>query len=254
LALIEIRRFIKDNNIDIVHTHSSKAGILGRFAARLAKAEIVLHTVHGWPFNDYQRLITKKFFIWLEIIAARFTDKLIVVSDYDSQIGLNNNIAEDSKYLLIRYGIDYAQFNIRDDAIRKELGIKPDDLAVGMVGCFKPQKSPQDFIRLAFLLQPDLSRVKFILVGDGALRKKIEKLILKLNLQNKVFLTGWRRDIPRILSAIDVFILTSLWEGLPISVLEAMACGKPVVATKYGGHCRNNFRRQNRIFSFSAQP
>jgi len=104
-----------------------------------------------------------------------------------------------------------------------------------MVACFKPQKSPMDFIKLAFLVKKTLANVKFVLVGDGILREEIEKLICKLNLEGQVFLTGWRRDIPRILSAIDAFVLTSLWEGLPITVLEAMASSKPVVATHTGG-------------------
>ena len=235
LALIEIYRFIKRNNIDIVHTHSSKAGILGRFAARLAKVKIILHTVHGWSFNDYQPVFARKFFIWMERFAAHFTDKLIVISNYDRQRGLNNHIGKEHKYHLIYYGIDDAEFSIRDQNIRKELGINANTLVVGMISCLKPQKSPQDFIQLAFLVNRVFPNVRFLLVGDGPLRKKIEGLISKSNLQAQVILTGWRRDIPRILSAIDVFVLTSLWEGLPVSVLEAMAASKSVVASRTGG-------------------
>jgi len=235
LALIETYRFIKKNNIEIVHTHSSKAGILGRLAARLAKVEVIIHTVHGWSFNDYQPRVERLFFIWLERLSARFSDKLVVVSYYDRQKGLDNHIGKENKYSLIRYGVDYAEFNIKDQNIREELGINPNDLAVGMIACFKPQKSPRDFIRLAFLTKRILPDARFLLVGDGALRKKIEKLIHKFNLEKQIILTGWRRDIPRILSAIDVFVLTSLWEGLPISVLEAMATSKPVITTHTGG-------------------
>ncbi len=235
LALIEIYRFIKKNNIDIVHTHSSKAGILGRFAARLAKVKVVIHTVHGWSFNDCQPIAGRLFFILLERWSARFSDKLVVVSYCDRKKGLDNHIGKEDKYSLIRYGVDYAEFNIKDHNIREELGIKPNDLVIGMIACFKPQKSPQDFIKLAFLTQRALPDARFLLVGDGALRKSTEKLIHKFNLDKQIILTGWRRDIPRILSAIDVFVLTSLWEGLPISALEAMASAKPVVATHTGG-------------------
>src|SRR4030042_947679 len=90
LALVEIYRFIKRNNIRIVHTHSSKAGILGRLAARLAKTRVIIHTVHGWSFNHHQSILVRFFFVWLERLVARFTDKLIVVSDYDKQKGLDN--------------------------------------------------------------------------------------------------------------------------------------------------------------------
>jgi len=235
LVLIEIYRFIKKNNIEIVHTHSSKAGILGRLAARLAKVKIIIHTVHGWSFNDYQPRVERLFFIWLERLSARFSDKLVVVSYYDRQKGLDNHIGKDNKYSLIRYGVDYAEFNIRDRNIREELGINPNDLVVGMISCLKPQKSPQDFIKLAFLINKVSPNVKFLLVGDGILRRKIEKLIFKFNLQKQVVLTGWRQDIPRILSAINIFVLTSLWEGLPITVLEAMASSKPVISTRAGG-------------------
>src|SRR3989338_7998184 len=235
LALIEIYWFIKRNNIRIVHTHSSKAGILGRWAARLAKVKIIIHTVHGWSFNDYQPRAERLFFIWLERLSARFSDRLVVVSYYDRQKGLHNHIGKENKYTLIRYGVDYTEFNIKEQNTREELGINPEDLAVGMIACFKPQKSPRDFIRLAFLTKRILPDARFLLVCDGALRKKIEKLIHKFNLEKQIILTGWRRDIPRILSAIDVFVLTSLWEGLPISVLEAMATSKPVITTHTGG-------------------
>jgi glycosyltransferase involved in cell wall biosynthesis len=235
LALIEIYWFIKKNNIEIVHTHSSKAGILGRLAAGLAEVKVILHTVHGWSFDDYKPIWKRILFIWLERLNARFSDKLVVTSNYDRQKGLDNHIGQENKYSLIRYGVDYTEFNIKDQNIREELGINPNDLVVGMIACFKPQKSPPDFIKLANLVNKVLPDVKFLLVGDGILRRKIEKLISKFNLQKQVVLTGWRDDIPRILSAIDVFVLTSLWEGLPITVLEAMAASKPVISTHTGG-------------------
>jgi glycosyltransferase involved in cell wall biosynthesis len=208
---------------------------LGRWAAKLARAKVILHTVHGWSFNDYQPQIARLFFIWLEKLAAQFTDRLIVVSDSDRQKGLDNKIGEGNKYSLIRYGIDYNEFNTQAQNIRKELGIDAEDLVVGMVACLKPQKCPQDFIKLASLIKPGFPYVKFLLVGDGILRRDIESLINRFNLQARVILTGWRNDISRILSVIDIFVLTSLWEGLPIAVLEAMASGKPVVSTDTPG-------------------
>ena len=235
LALFEIYRFIKKNNVDIVHTHGSKAGILGRWGAKLAKVGVIVHTVHGWSFNDYQSILGRRFFIWLERTTALFTDKLIVVSNYDKQKGFVNRIGHQDKYSLIYYGIDYKEFSIKDANIKEELGINPNDLVMGMISCFKPQKSPQDFIKLAALVNKILPKIKFLLVGDGVLRSSIQGLILKFNLQNSVILTGWRRDMPRILSAIDVFVLTSLWEGLPVAVLEAMAASLPVVVTSTGG-------------------
>jgi len=235
LALFEIYALIKKNNIRIVHTHGSKAGILGRLSAGFAQVKFICHTVHGWSFNDFQPFFLRKVFIFLERLCARWTDKIIVVSSSDQQKGLAKHIGSPDKYRLIRYGIDYSEFTLSSPGIRKELGIAAQDLTVGMVSCFKPQKAPQDFIRLAFLVKQSLPGVKFILVGDGVLRAKIQAAINKFNLQKNVLLTGWRRDINRILSAMDVLALTSLWEGLPITVLEAIASSVPVIATNTGG-------------------
>lgn len=235
LALIEIYRFIKKNKIDIVHTHSSKAGIVGRLAAGLAKVKFIIHTVHGWSFNDYQPNFMRYIFIGLERLIAQFTHKLIVVSRYDKQRGLSNRIGREAQYVIIRYGIDYAEFFRQGKKPQNELGINNTALVVGMVSCLKPQKSPQDFIRLAFLIHQNLPEVKFLLVGDGILRKSAQELIERFELQKRVILTGWRRDVYRILPAIDVFVLTSLWEGVPIAVLEAAACSLPTVATHTGG-------------------
>ena len=235
LAIIEICRCIKKNKITIVHTHSSKAGILGRLAAKLSGAKVILHTVHGWPFHDYQPGIIRKLFLGLERFAAKFTDKIIVVSGYDKEKGIANRVTAKDGYVLIHYGIVYADFtgDLRD--VRKELEISPDDLVVTNISCFKPQKSPLDFIRLAALIAPLFSQIKFLLVGDGVLRVKVERLIKKLNLEKQVVLTGWRRDIPEILAASDVLVLNSRWEGLPVVVLEALSSGCPVVATATGG-------------------
>lgn len=236
LALIEIYLFIKRNKIDIVHTHSSKAGILGRLAAKLAKAKVILHTVHGWSFNIRQPNLKRYFFIWLERITAGFTDKLIVVSRHDKDTGLNNRIGTPNQYAVIRYGLDYNEFAIQEkNNIKEELGLPSGISVVTMISCLKPQKQPQDFIKVASLVTQELPHVRFLLAGDGVLRPAVEDLINKFNLRQKVILLGWRKDIPRILSITDVLVLTSLWEGLPITVLEAMASSRPVIATDTGG-------------------
>ncbi len=237
LAFIEIYNFIKKNQIQIVHTHSSKAGILGRFAAKFAKVPIIIHTVHGWSFHDYQPRIVGYFYLVLEKTCAIFTSKIIVVSQHDKDKGLANLVGKLSQYALIRYGINCQEFKHSQTRIfaRKSLGLTNVDLVVGMIACFKPQKAPLDFVELASVIKRYFPDIKFVLVGDGQLRKKIEVRIKQLNLNGQVILTGWRNDIPLILSCLDVFVLTSLWEGLPIVVLEAMASGVPLVATDTGG-------------------
>jgi len=235
LAFFEIYSFIKSNKFDIVHTHSSKAGILGRWAARLAGVKKVVHTVHGWSFNDYQNPLQKNIFITLERIAAKFTSRLVVVCQCDKARGLKKQIGIDTQYAVITYGIEHEDLAFNRKEAKEELGFSPEDSVVGMVACFKPQKSPQDFIRLAYLSRDTAAHIKFVLVGDGALRQDIERLISKFNLEKEVVLTGWRRDIPHLLAAFDVLVLTSLWEGLPIVILEAMAASLAVIATNTGG-------------------
>lgn len=237
LALIEIYNFIKKNKIQIVHTHSSKAGILGRLAAKLAKTKVIIHTVHGWSFHGYQWGIVNYFYLLLERICASFTHKIIVVSQWDKDRGLKENIGKKDQYALISYSINCHEFKGREkrNESRKSLGLSDTDLAVGMIACFKPQKSVLDFIKLAGAVRKNFPEVKFILVGDGVLRNRVCSLITKLHLEGQVILTGWSNNIPLILSCLDIFVLTSLWEGLPIAVLEAMAAQVALVATDTGG-------------------
>lgn len=235
-AFFELRDFIRTNNIDIVHTHSSKAGIIGRLAAGAPGNKIVLHTVHGWSFNDFQPWWVRALFLRLERCAARFTTRIIVVSKHDLAKGLAMGIGNVNNYSLVRYGINRSEFiPEKDDSLKSELKIGRDDLIVGTISCLKPQKAPEDFIRLAQRICGPRENVKFILIGDGVLRPKLERLINKWGLNGRVILLGWRRDIARLLPALDVFVLTSRWEGMPIAAIEAMSCALPVVATDTGG-------------------
>ena len=235
LAFFEIASFIKSKKINVVHTHSSKAGILGRLAARVAGVKRIVHTVHGWSFNDFQPYLSRHFYILLERLCARLSDKIVVVSEYDKEKGLSEHIGGRNQYLVVPYGIDHSEFKAESYSLRKEFGIPSSVLLVGMIACFKSQKAPQDFIEAARLITSKSGNVKFIMIGDGQMRGHVQELISRYQLQDKVILAGWRRDIPQVLCALDIFVLTSLYEGMPIVVLEAMAAAKPVVATNTGG-------------------
>ena len=237
LALIDLCIYIRKNKINIVHTHSSKAGVLGRIAAKCVGVKIIVHTVHGWSFHNYQFKVIYWFCILIEKFCASFTNSIIVVSNFDKAKGLKYYIGNKDKYNLVRYGIDYSSFKSKDRRLdlRKKLGLKESDLAVGMISCFKPQKSPLDFIKLAREIKNAMPSSKFILVGDGVLRGAILRLIKKLKLNDEVLLTGWSQDVASILSALDIFVLTSLSEGLPIVVLEAFASSLPVVVSNTSG-------------------
>jgi glycosyltransferase involved in cell wall biosynthesis len=222
----------------IVHTHSSKAGILGRWAAKASGISLILHSIHGYGFNDYQSFLVKKFYVLLEKLTSRITTKFIAVSRGNIEKGVTLNIFPRNKVVLIRSGIDINRFQSPQTpktGIRKSLGIPDTALVVVMVACFKPQKAPLDFIRACGLVKREVSGSYFLLVGDGELRTAIQEEIRRQNLQECFCIPGWRRDVPEILHAADVFALSSLWEGLPRVLPQAMCAGIPIVATRVDG-------------------
>jgi glycosyltransferase involved in cell wall biosynthesis len=238
ITLFKLYNTMRNNHYDIVHTHSSKAGILGRWAARLAGVPVIIHTIHGWSFHEYLPSFQKNIYIFLEKITARFTDVLVVVSESDFNIGINEGIGRKSQYRLIRSAIPRIKFNHiekENNTIRKKLQIPDHVVVIGNVGRLSDQKNPLEWIHIAHRLSKEMENVIFLLVGDGPLRLDIEEEIKKLQLSEKVILTGLTRDVQSYLSIMDVFLITSLWEGLPRTVLQAMAMGIPVVAYKSGG-------------------
>ena len=240
-ALLKIRGILKalkeNDSAMIVHTHSSKAGILGRWGARLAGADIIIHTIHGFGFHDHQSSPIRTFIMLLEKVTAMITDKLIAVSKANIQKGTEQGIFPVRKAILIRSGIELEDFNrvkINKGDKKKELGVAQNLSLVTMIGCLKPQKAPLDYVEVAHQVLQEQD-AHFILVGDGILRKKVEKLVTTLGLGERFKLLGWRRDIPEILAVTDIFVLTSLWEGLPRVLPQAMIMGIPIVATKVDG-------------------
>lgn len=238
ITVLRLYQICRRKRIDIVHTHGSKGGVLGRWGARLAHVPVIVHTIHGWGFNDYQCWIVRKSFVFLERLAASATHKLIAVCVADRNKGLSHRIGRSEQYTVIMSGVEIKRFSdvgIDRHKIKSELGLYPDRPTVGMIACFKPQKAPLDFVRAAGQVLKKFPGAQFLLVGDGVLRERIDLLILKLGIRESVRLTGWSFEIPAVMAALDVVVLTSLWEGLPRVFPEAMASGKPVVATNVDG-------------------
>lgn len=238
LALSRLVQIIRRGKYTIVHTHSSKAGILGRLAARLAEIPVIVHTVHGWSFHDYMSPLTRSVYIWLERWTAQWSDALIVVAEKDIAKGLAVGIGHPGQYHLIRSAIPLEDFDPgkynRQEA-RRELGIPADAPVIGNVGRFSPQKNPLVWAQVAGLIGRALPQARFLLVGDGPLRHELQEKLAQEGIAERTVLTGLRRDIPRLLAAMDVFLLTSLWEGLPRVIPQAMAMGLPIVATQVDG-------------------
>ena len=236
-AFYQLYVYLKKNKFDIVHTHSSVAGIIGRITARLAKTPIVIHTVHGWGIRDDMSVLKKKIYINLERICEKFTDKLIAVSKFNVDKGLKYGIGKASKYIVIHSGIDIGRYSRRFNIAKKkqELGISEDARVIGTVGRLDIQKNPLDFVRMAKIITNDFPNCVFVIVGDGPLRKQTKEFIGENKLEMNFRLLGFRDDVEEIIPCFDIFVLSSLWEGLPRVFLQAMAAKKPIVATDVDG-------------------
>jgi len=238
VALVKIWKILRKEKVDIVHTHSSKAGILGRWAAYFAGVACRIHTFHGFGFNDYQAGIVRNAFIWAERLTAPVTSMFVAVSHENMRKALGNGIGRKEKYAVIRAGVKIKDFSgLKIDIAKKkqELKIPAASPVIGMIACFKPQKAPLDFVIMAKEVARIFEDARFLLVGDGELRSNIEELRERLDLKDNLTLTGWRTDVPEIMQVIDIVVLTSLWEGLPCVFAQAMAASKPVVATDVDG-------------------
>ena len=213
---------------DIVHTHTPKAGIVGRWAARLAGVPKIVHTYHGFGFSPQHPFWQKAFYVGLERATALITSQFVAVSDPNRALGQAYGIFLREKCALIRSGVDFGEFrSVGTDKSKKkiELGFRPSDKIVGVVASFTPAKALHLFLEAAAKIAREYPGVSFVMVGDGSLRPQLEAQAERLGIRSSLLMLGWRRDIPELLRTFDVFMLTSLWEGLPRSLVEAFLSG-----------------------------
>lgn len=232
-ALGKMVKMMKNGRYHIVHTHSSKAGVIGRLAAKIARVPVIVHTVHGWSFHEQMSPRKLRFYVALEKIGDWCGHQAIVVAAQDREKGLAQGINAAS-YPLIRSGIELDRFGhpqIPPDEMRRQLGIPADALVVGSVTRLSPQKAPLDLADAFMRINRHLPETWFVIVGDGPLRHDVERALQTAGIANRTILTGLRRDVPELLAAFDVFVLSSLWEGLPRVLPQAMATGLPIVCT-----------------------
>ncbi len=236
-SLLQLWKLFRRERPHVVHTHSSKAGIVGRWAARLAGVPVIFHTVHGFGFNDYQRWPVKMMYLWLERLTTKITTKTVVVSYANAAKGEKARVFGPNEWVLCRDAIPVARFLAPGDRRKKlkEWGIDENKTIVGMVACFKPQKSPVDFIDVAARVLKENDGAHFVMAGDGELRPEIEARIHEHGISASVTLLGWQADMPEVYRNLDIVVLTSLWEGLPCVFSEAMASELPIVATNVDG-------------------
>jgi glycosyltransferase involved in cell wall biosynthesis len=236
--LVRLYRLIRRERPHIVHTHTAKAGFVGRLAARLARVPVVVHTFHGHILHGYYSPRKTQLLRRMERILARMTDRIIAVSEQVKHDLVTYSVAPAETILVVPLGLELEPFldgSQSRGTFRRELNLKEGERLVGIVGRLFPIKNHRLFLDAAALMARQELAAHFVVVGDGALRLEMEQYAQALDIADRVIFTGWRHDLPRIYADLDVLAVTSNNEGTPVSAIEAMAAGCPVVATQVGG-------------------
>jgi len=241
IALFKLYRLMRREKPDIVHTHTATAGLLGRLAARLAGVPVILHTFHGHVLHGYFGPLRSKALVLMERILARLSDRIVTVSEGQRRELAGYGIAPLQKITVVPLGFELEALLACEShrgELRHELGLADEGCRyklVGIVARLVPIKNHRLFLRAAQVVAEAVPQTRFLVVGDGELREELEAYVRDLGLDGSVLFTGWRRDLPRVYADLDVVALTSINEGTPVSLIEALAAGVPVVATAVGG-------------------
>lgn len=235
-AFVKMMRELKP---DVVHTHTAKAGFTGRIAARIAGVPVVVHTFHGHVFRGYFGTLKTRLYVLLEQITARFSDAVITLTDsLKRELVDTFHIAPQEHIVVLPLGFDLTPFTEavrKNEAWRREWGIPETAPLVTMVARMVAVKNHALFLQAAVHVRELIPNVRFALVGDGVMRDSLEAQVDALGLRDAVVFTGWQRNMAAIYADADVLAVSSLNEGTPVSIIEALATGCPVVATAVGG-------------------
>jgi glycosyltransferase involved in cell wall biosynthesis len=230
-AAIALWRIVGD--YEVVHTHTAKAGVLGRLVARARGVPVVVHTIHAFPVNDYMRPLGRRALLAVERLAARCTDRIIAVCQANASEALGLRIARPDQLRVVVSGVPTELVRAGSRARgRDALGIPAAAPVVGTVTRLMGQKAPLDFVAAAHAVLASVPDAHALIVGDGPMRGEVEA---SLRGEPRIHLLGFRDDVPDLLAAMDVVAFSSLWEGLGRALTEAVLAGKPVVATAVNG-------------------
>ena len=236
-GLVRLWDFLRREHYAIVHTHTSKGGFVGRLAARLAGVPVIVHTAHGFAFHERSQPWARLFYSTLERIASRWCDRIVSVSEFHRRWAVELGICHPPKILAIPNGIAaLASPGVVPADLREELGVREDELLILSMARLAPDKGLEYLIEAAALLLRTERRFRIAIAGDGEVRVRLEELAFNLGVSDRIDFLGFREDVSDLLAACDVVVLPSLREGLSIALLEAMAAGKPIVATSIGSH------------------
>jgi glycosyltransferase involved in cell wall biosynthesis len=236
VALLKLIRLIAREKPEIVHTHTAKAGLVGRLAAWLCRTPVVVHTFHGHVFRGYFGPVKTGLFLTLERLLARLTDQVLTVNDQQRSELIAFGVAPSNKIRAMLLGLDLGELASGQgdaEAMRRTWGVPPEAPLVGIVARLVPVKGHELFLDAAADLHARRPDARFVVVGDGERRAELEAYAAALGVP--VVFAGWESDLPAVYAALDVVCLTSLNEGSPVALIEAMAAGKPVVSTPAGG-------------------
>lgn len=239
VGLVRLYWYLRKHPYCIVHTHTSKAGFVGRIAARAAGVPVVIHTVHGFAFHEQSSLLAVWVYTALERLAACAADCVVTVSEFHRDWAAKLGIGGPDKFVAIPNGIARERVSpSRSRAqVRTELGVGFDEYVILATGRLAPQKGLEDLIQAVPLFCHRLTHVsRILLAGEGPLRADLERLARDLGVAEQVHFLGFRSDIGDLLEAADLVVLPSLREGLSIALLEAMAARKPIVTTAIGSN------------------
>jgi glycosyltransferase involved in cell wall biosynthesis len=233
-AFLALTRIFREQRPDIVHTHSGKAGVLGRLAAKRAGVPVILHTIHGPSFGPFQGTAANFAFTAAERVAARYTDHFVTVADAMRAQYLAAGIGQPEQYTRIFSGFNLAPFLAaqKEPALRAQLGLASDDFVVGKIARLFELKGHDDLFAIAPELVRRCPRLKFLLVGDGVWRTRFEQRARDCGLEKHFLFTGLvpPDEVPRYVGMMDALVHLSRREGLPRALPQAMAAGKPVIA------------------------
>ena len=227
-AYVEIFRLCKKYEFDIVHTHSAKPGFVGRIAARMAGVKKIIHTSHGYPFNRFQPIFVQFLYKILEAFAGMFCDYMVFVNNSDREMAIKNKLISKKKALTIYNGIDSSESYPRQR--------KSNRFVIGSSFRFWEQKNPIQTVEIAIKVCQKNSIIDFIFLGSGDLLEKCKELVCEASLEKRILFPGWQTDVLNWLKQFDTFLLFSKWEGLPISILEAMSIGLPIITSDINGN------------------
>lgn len=237
-ALLSLVRLILKEKPDIVHTHSSKGGILGRLAAKIAGVPHIIHTPHGHVFYGHFGTFASWVFLWVEKIFSRFTDRMVALTDGEKSDYVNLSVCAPGKLLKIHSGVDVEKFmhtNGNRVEKRRSLGLDQNEAVIGFVGWLLPIKGPDYLLKAMDYVWQGHPEASLVLVGKGDMDVDLRAEAQRKNTNGKVKFLGWREDIAEIMPLFDMLVLPSLNEGMGRVLVEAMAAGKPVVASRVGG-------------------